>query len=373
MKRVQLDYILKDLASKMVFLSGPRQVGKTWLSKEVMGRYRRAIYLNYDFYESRQIITNQTWPRDTDLIVLDELHKMPDWKNYLKGIYDTRPDTMHILVTGSARLETFRQSGDSLAGRYFIHHLLPISPAELVQSGQPVVMDQLIERGGFPEPYLAKSSVDAQRWRTQYLDGLIRDDILQFDQVNSLKTIQLLVEMLRYRVGSLISYEGIARDLGVSGNTVKKYLDILEALYIVFRVTPYAKSIARSLLKTPKFYFYDTGLVLGDNGAKYENFVAVCLLKHCLAVYDYQGIPLQLHYLRTKEGKELDFCMVEHGVLKHIIEAKLSETSPSSFARRLHDDHAIPVTWVVQNLRFPQDQQGIQIRAANDYLNSLVL
>lgn len=373
MNRMQIHSILKDLKSKMVFLMGPRQVGKTWLAKEVMTHYKRPLYLNYDFWESRALIQKQTWPVDTDLIVFDELHKMKEWKNYLKGLYDTKPVNLHILVTGSARLDTFRQSGDSLAGRFFIHHLMPLSPAECFQTNQPFLLEDLIIRGGFPEPYLADTEVDAQRWRTQYLDGLIRDDVMQLDLVQSLKTMQLLVELLRHRVGSLISYEALGRDLAVSGNTVKRYLEILEALYIVFRVTPYSKNIARSLLKTPKFYFYDTGLVLGGEGEKYENFVAVCLLKHVFAKYDYEGVSIRLQYLRTKEGKELDFCFVEHDTLIEIIEAKLTDNKASSFAHGMSQDKAVPLTWLVKNLRYNQDVQGVQIRSAKEFLEALSL
>jgi uncharacterized protein len=188
----------------MVFITGPRQVGKTHLALSIAKDRENAVYLNYDHIPDREIIHKASWLPDTRLLILDELHKMAGWKNYLKGIYDTRPMDMQILVTGSARLETFRQSGDSLAGRFFRHRLNPLSVSELTGSGHETI-DRLMERGGFPEPYLAESADDANRWRLQYIDGLIRTDILDFEKIHDFRAIQLTLDLLRRRVGSPVS------------------------------------------------------------------------------------------------------------------------------------------------------------------------
>lgn len=126
MDRIQTTYIIKDLAKKMVLVAGPRQVGKTYLARQVAKEFNNPVYLNYDNIADRQIILNQAWLETTDLLILDELHKMPEWKNYLKGIYDTKSTHLQILVTGSARLDIFDKIGDSLTGRYFLrlYHLL---------------------------------------------------------------------------------------------------------------------------------------------------------------------------------------------------------------------------------------------------------
>jgi len=234
MKRQQKQHILNDLKKKMVFITGPRQVGKTWLAKEIARLFPKSVYLNYDSAGDRKIIKDETWLEDTQLLILDELHKMKGWKNYLKGVYDTKPAGMMILVTGSVRLEAFRQQGDSLAGRFFRHRLLPFSPAEVSHADESVDQTFFLSRGGFPEPFLADNNTDADRWRMQYIDGLIRTDILDFERIHDFKAIQLILELLRSRTGSPVSYQSIAEDVSVAPNTVKKYIQILESLKLIF-------------------------------------------------------------------------------------------------------------------------------------------
>jgi len=370
MKRAQQDLILKDLDKKMVFLTGPRQVGKTSLALAIAEDFTRPAYLNYDSFEDRQIIRKSSWLPDTELLILDELHKMDGWKNYLKGLYDTRPPQLKILVTGSARLDTFRASGDSLAGRYFRHRLNPLSPAEIKKPDNPVI-DRLMTRGGFPEPFLAESDTEADRWRLQYVDGLVRTDILDFERVHNLRAIQLTLDLLRRRVGSPVSYSSLAEDVNCSPNTIKRYIEIMEALFIVFRVTPYHKNIARSLLKEPKIYFYDTGMVKGENGLLFENMVAVCLLKHLNAVEDYEGRRAQLHYLRTKEKKEVDFVLAVEDKPVTLLEAKLADSGISPALKYFHRKYNLPAVQIVKNLKHEQVVDAIEIRRADNFLRQL--
>lgn len=374
MYRRQIEQINKDLNKKMVFIAGPRQVGKTWLAKEIGKNFNQTAYLNYDSAEDRQIIRKELWPQKTDLLILDELHKMKGWKNYLKGIYDTKQPQLKILVTGSARLNTFRQSGDSLAGRFFMHRLLPFSLSEL-KNAPPADfdIDRFMERGGFPEPFLAETKEDAARWRSQYFDGLIRTDVLDFEAIHNFRAIQMVLDLLRRKVGSPISYSSIAEDVQISPATVKKYIEIFESLYIVFRVSPYAKNIARSILKEPKIYFFDTGLVMGDAGIKFENFVALSLLKHALGKADYTGKDFAVQYLRTKSGQEVDFAAVEGGKISRLIEVKLSDGTVSKNLKYFSDKYNLKGLQVVKELKREKSVNGLDIISADSYLKSLFL
>ena len=374
MYRRQVERIIQDLAKKMVFIVGPRQVGKTWLAKEIGKNFNHPVYLNYDSTEDRQIIRSESWPQKTDLLILDELHKMKGWKNYLKGVFDTKQLQLKILVTGSARLNTFRQSGDSLAGRFFLHRLLPFSLSELKDAGQiNFDIDRFLERGGFPEPFLVEAEEDADRWRNQYYDGLIRTDVLDFETIHNFRAIQLVLDLLRRKVGSPISYRTIAEDVQLSPATVKKYIEIFENLYIVFRVTPFSKNIARSILKEPKIYFFDTGLVIGDAGAKFENFVAGSLLKHAFGNVDYFGKETALQYLRTKEGKEVDFALVKGEKIAELIEVKLADGTLSKNLKFFSEKYRLKGLQLVKELKREKSIGKVDIVLADAYLKSLFL
>ncbi len=372
MYRRQIEQIKKDIEKKMVFIVGPRQVGKTWLAKEI-GKEYETTYLNYDDIVDRKIMKEREWSIDTELLILDELHKMPKWKNFLKGLYDTKNEKLKILVIGSARLDVFRQSGDSLAGRFFVHHLLPFSPSELADTEYEKDIERFINRGGFPEPFLTEEENDAKRWRNQYIDGLIREDILDFEKIHDFKAIKLVFELLRRQIGSTISYTSIARDVGISPTTVKKYIQIFEALYIVFRITPYSNNIARSLLKEPKIFFFDTGLVIGDSGSRFENLIALGLLKDVLAQNDYLGKRKQLKYLRTKDGKEVDFAIIDDGKIEKIIEAKNANKNIDKNLKYFANTYSLNAVQVVNKLEKEKTQNGIQLVRADNFLKKLYL
>jgi hypothetical protein len=272
-------------------------------------------------------------------------------------------------------METWRQSGDSLAGRYLAFRLHPISVREWCeqQGGTPTeALDRLMLRGGFPEPCLSENPEDADRWRRQYFTDLVREDILEFSRLNEVRAMRLFVELLRERVGSPLSLASIARDLAVSPTTLRRYLDILEALYIVFTVQPWHHNVARAILQTPKVYFFDTGLVQGDEGLRFENAVAAMLLKYVHFRQDARGKSAGLHYIRTKDGAEIDFALSENQGLTHLIECKLSDTTRhralARFAERFPEAEAHQL---VRDLRQEEYRAPVHITDAARWLAGL--
>ena len=405
MERYVSKLIADDLKRKLVFVTGPRQVGKTTLSQELGQTRLPSQYLNYDIASDRATIRRQSWKPDLKLLVLDELHKMDGWKPWLKGVIDGRPAGQQILVTGSARMDTFRQTGESLAGRYLSWRLHPFSVKELCDAGPldfnaqlndavlkdasgskagrgktalkpDAALTHLLQRGGFPEPCLLLDDVQADRWRDQYANGLVREDVLEFSRLQEVGAMRLLLDLLRNRVGSPLSLASLARDLGLSQPTVKRYIDILQALYIVFTVQPWHRNIARSLLQAPKLYFFDNGMVAGDSleaeGARFENAVAVMLLKHVHFLQDSAAKPVDLHYVRTKEGAEIDFALSSGKTLTHLIECKWADSSPHPAFRK------ITPMWpkaeaiqLVRHLRNDEERHEVRISQAAPWLAGL--
>jgi len=375
MERYLTESILSDLGKKMVVLTGPRQVGKTTLAKAIQQHYHRPQYLNWDISDDRRILAAGSWSPRADLLVMDEIHKMRKWKSFLKGAYDGLASHQSLLVTGSARMETFRQTGESLAGRYFHLRLHPISVREWVEQGNvspDEALDRLMIRGGFPEPFLAEDPKQGDLWRRQYFTDLVREDIVEFSRIHEIRAMRLLVDMLRHRVGSSLSIASLARDLQLSPNTVAKYIGVLEALYVIFLVRPYHRNVARAILKEPKVYFFDSAYVSGDDGVKWENACAAMLLKHIQYEQDLLGKDISLHYLRTKEGAEVDFVICEDGDPFRLIECKHANNRPAPsllrFAALFPDAETIQL---VRELRHEEYHKPVMILKGADWLAEL--
>ena len=374
MKRYLEKYIQEDLKQKIVLLSGPRQVGKTILSMQLTPSN---VYLNYDSTSDRQIIHAEEWARDVQLVIFDELHKMKKWKSWIKGLYDTEGNSPSLLVTGSARLDTYKKGGESMAGRFFPYRLHPLTVKEIckhLNEKSEIALDKLIKLGGFPEPYLKNSETFAKRWRRTHTDTIIREDLLDLERVRDIKSIEILIDLLRTRVGSTTSYTSLANDLQVSIHTVKHWLQILENLYIIFPVSPYHKNIARSLLKESKYYLYDTGAVEGDIGAKLENIVACSLLRELHFIEDTTGSKTALHYLRDKEKHEVDFLPVIDNRPVKMIEVKVSDDkfSPSllRFQKFLKDTAPVQI---VYNLKRKKSKGLANMQPVHEFLRDMRL
>ncbi|MDP2972998.1 MAG: ATP-binding protein [Deltaproteobacteria bacterium] len=343
-------YILDDLRSKMVFVSGPRQVGKTTLAKGILSsHFPSGRYLDWDLDEDRQDILKKRWDKNDKLLIFDELHKFPKWKTWIKGIYDVSHQSHAFLVTGSARLDIYRRGGDSLMGRYHPWRLHPFTLDELPNGVSPEEgFQRLMTLGGFPEPFISGDERAARRWRRERFDRVLREDIRDLESIRNIQLLGLFVDMLRQRVGSLITLSNIATDLQISPKTAKVWLDVLERMYLLFTVRPYTKSLPRAVLKPPKVYFFDNGDVLAGEGERFENLVATSLLKRLHFLEDRDGYRYELRYLRDKEGREIDFVITKENRLEELIEAKWSDDEISKsllyYAERLKPEKATQIT-----------------------------
>ena len=357
-------YILADLKKKMVFIGGPRQVGKTTLAKSILKEsYPDGRYFNWDYDEDRRDIIRKRWSNRDSLLLFDELHKYPRWKSWLKGIYDVSHSQHSFLVTGSARLDVYRRGGDSLLGRYHYWRLHPFTLEE-----RPVGMEakeayrRLMTVGGFPEPFLDGGEREARRWRRERFDRVLREDVRDLESIRNIQLLGLLLDSLRHRVGGMITLSNLAEDIQISPKTAKVWLELLARMYLVFIVRPFTRSLPRAVQKPPKVYFFDNADVIGEEGERFENFVATHLLKRLNFMEDCEGYRCELRYLRDKEGREVDFVILRDGEIQELIEVKVAEENVTRslryYSERLQPKRA---TQIVANLKKPYTSGRITV------------
>jgi predicted AAA+ superfamily ATPase len=318
------DQVIEDLTQKMVFIGGPRQVGKTTFSQSL---YKKSDvqYLNWDIDLHRAEILKKEF-QNKKLLIFDEIHKNRKWRGYLKGIYDQNKfsqNSQQILVTGSARLDYYRFGGDSLQGRYHYIRLLPFTFNE-VKGRNLSDMQTLMSHSGFPEPFLAAREKTTKRWSNEYISRLAREEINTLERVSDLGSIELLAHNLGQYVGGPLSINGLRENFQVAHETLSKWVEILERLYLVFRISPFIGNKIKSVKKEQKLYFYNWTYV-DDASYRFENLVALHLLKYCYWENDSNGRSLSLHFSKQKNTPEIDFVICEKNEPLFFIEAKLSD------------------------------------------------
>ncbi len=376
MKRYLTKYIKEDLDKKIILLTGPRQTGKTTLSKMLGDDFD---YFNFDNVDDRLGLQEGSWDRSKPLIIFDELHKLKNWKSWLKGIYDKEGIPPSLVVTGSARLDTYKKVGDSLAGRFFQFRLHPLDLKEINTYLKPddpeVELDKLLAFGGFPEPFLNGTSRFYNRWKKSHLDIILKQDLIDLENVQQITQIETLIQLLKHRVGSPVSYSSLAQDLQCSDKTVKRWLTILENMYVLFKVPPFHKNIARAIQKAPKFYFYDTGQVLGEKGVKLENAVACAIQKELHFLEDCLGEEGDLYYVKNKDGKEIDFCISKNNTPSLLVEVKWNDNNLSPnfeiFKKFFPEIKMVQISKKLNREKtFPN---GAEVRLASKWLSKLNL
>ena len=380
--------MVKDLADTMVFIGGPRQVGKTTLAKAIgTAHYKRFSYFNWDSREDRRAILSERFDPAARLIIFDELHKYLRWKQYVKGVYDTQKERFHIIVTGSARLDLYRRGGDSLIGRYHYYRLHPFSLAEILEStSRPVPSRELLFKkhatstaqlealfsfGGFPEPFFKRDMRTLRRWQNERTERLIKEDIRDLEHLRDLSALQVLVELLPAKVGALLSLNALREDLQITHKTIALWMDVLERFYYHFRVYPYATTAVKSLRKQTKAYLWDWSPI-DDEGARFENLVASHLLKLVHWLHDAEGYKTDLFYLRDVEGREVDFLVTVNHKPWFAVEVKQSDTTLHKPLMYFGERLRIPFLYqVVRQPNVDVLQGNVRIVSADRFLSAL--
>jgi len=321
-ERVYSKFIREDLKKKMVFIGGPRQVGKTTLALTFVknSKANHPASLNWENENSRKIINQGTWPKEEELIIFDEIHKRKGWQSLIKGFWDTWKSTQRYLITGSARLDTFRKGGDSMLGRYHYYRIHPYSYPEL--GNEKKNLDALFRFGGFPEPLLLQDEREHRRWVNSRVSKLVRIDLRDLENIQDLDKVELLAENLSQKVGSTLSYKSLGEDLETSDKTVKRWVQILDSLYYCYTISPLGSTKIKAVKKAQKLYLWDWSEI-SEPGARFENMVASHLLKYCHFQSDVEGFKMELRYIRDESGKECDFVVIKDKKPLFAVECKL--------------------------------------------------
>lgn len=396
--------IWRELASEksMLFLTGPRQSGKTTLAQMLADSFANRLYFNWDIPEDKtRLIENpgffETVERRDEsrpFIVFDEIHKYRDWKNYLKGVYDRFHREYLFLVTGSGRLDLYRKGGDSLAGRYFLFHIWPFTIAELAgnnadfdsfikdpltinMKGQKNIRDiwsGLSTLSGFPEPFLSGKKTTYRRWSSTYSHQIIREDIRDMTDIKSIQEMETLYLLLPSKTGSPVSIPSLARDLKVSYNSVHNWLSVFERFFMIFSVYPWTKKISRAIQKERKVYIWDAPRI-SDEGALFENMAAIELYRAVTAWKDMGFGDFGLYFIKNKEQQEVDFLLTKDGSPFLLIEAKLSAQEPSESLRKFQSMLNVPAVQLVRDAgtfkKFTGREQPILTAPAAQWLSML--
>lgn len=402
MHRLYQDYIeiiINDY-NKMVFISGPRQVGKTTISKNLLSGVTNSHYLNWDYLKDRNIILNKhhelfenilmtisdTKPR----VVFDEIHKFNDWKNLVKGFYDKFGDRIEFIITGSAKLNIYKKGGDSLMGRYVNLTVHPLTVAEItgvfaninnniISEPKEVTIEEyeaLQQFSGFAESYLKAEKRFHKIWSKQRFEQLFREDVRNVEDINNIYALELLATIITEQVGELTNYTSLSKKVRVSDQTIRRWISLLEKHYYCFCLRPWSLNVVRSLLKDPKYYLWDWSQITND-GARFENFVASHLFK-AVDFWNESGLGnFSLHYIRDKQKREVDFLVVKDNKPWILIEAKLSDTKLSSSLKHFHEILQPEYSFqVVHNLSAVQKncfaKSGLWIVPAITFLSQLV-
>lgn len=364
------NYIEEELSSRMIFIGGPRQVGKTTLAKTFLKSNKQ--YFSWDDLEDRTLIKSHRLDSSLRTIVLDEVHKYTRWRMLLKGLYDKNKEKLSVLVTGSARLDTLRKGGDSLFGRYRYFRLHPLALHEIDTKLKRSTTEDLLRYGGFPEPFSKKSQRMYRLWKRERLSRVVYQDLRDLDLVKDLSKIELLVDLLPAKVGSPLSIKSLAEDLEVSPNTISNWIQVLEMIYYCYRILPYGTSKIRAVKKSNKLYLWDWA-ELSEKGYLFENFVASQLLYYCHFLEDINGFKMELRFIRDTDLREVDFVVLKDGKPIFAVECKHGDKKISPHLHYFKTRLPIPIFYQVHLGQDEWDDGTILVRRFETFWKDRIL
>ncbi|MEW6511376.1 MAG: ATP-binding protein [Bacteroidota bacterium] len=390
---------------KMVFVPGPRQVGKTTLARRLLYETGAdGLYFNWDIDAHRKLLIRNPgdfWQRIGPLpqkgrprIVLDEIHKYPRWKRFVKGLFDEHGGSVQIIVTGSGRLDLYQRGGDSLFGRYTMFRLHPFTLGELVAERRLSVrspdefwkaltqrrslekaeefLDDIERFTGFPEPLFSGSEARLRRWRQAHRTLVLREDLRDLSRIRDVGLVETLAYLLPERVGTPLSINNLSEDLGVNFATVRAWIETMSRLYFLFTIRPFSGRLTRTLRLAEKVYLYDP-TEIENPGARFENVVALHLRKLVDAWTDWGYGEFELSYIRDREKREVDFLITEQRKPYAMIEAKLSarvvDSSLRYFSERLKPKFTIQVVRHPEGFRTTMTTAGVIMAPAGEFLS----
>lgn len=343
--RRKIESELNEMASQypVVTITGPRQSGKTTLAKMAFPLYSYYSFENPDTREQIQADPNAFLKANANGVIIDEFQHFPEILSYIQGVVDSSTAKGMFVLTGSNQLSVLNKVNQSLAGRTALLKLLPFSFSEIKEEIQGLSLSQIMLHGFYPGVYANK--LNPYKAYRNYYETYIERDVRQISNIQNLRQFQLFIRLCAGRIGQLFNASALSNEIGVSNQTIKHWLSILEASYIVYVLPPWHANLKKRLVKSPKLYFYDVGLasfLLGiENekhiethplrGALFENMVLLDLVKNRYNT----GLDSNFYFYRDNHNNEVDVVQ-EQGYGLNLYEIKSSSTFHQNFLKGLN-------------------------------------
>ena len=338
--------LLKRYASQypVVTITGPRQSGKTTLCKHTFPNKKYVTLEDLDYREYAHSDPRGFLSEYSDGVIIDEIQRVPSLLSYIQGIVDENNIKGEFILTGSSQLELTKNVSQSLAGRTALLKLFPFSYTEIYNKPKTTIasLDEVLYSGFYPRIHADK--LDATDYLSSYISTYIERDVRQFYDIKDLTLFQRFLQLCASRVGQLLNYSNISKDCGVSVPTIQNWISVLEQSFIIYRLPPFFVNIKKRLVKTPKIYFYDTGLCAFLNGVKkiehiqslptrgnlFENFV----ISEFIKINHHKSLKNDFYFYRDKIGQEVDL-IINDGQKNIPIEIKSAQTFNKDFIKNL--------------------------------------